>query len=231
MMRLPPSLIRLNDRYKAFSRREKIMVAAALVITPLLLGEALLVSPLSDRNKGVARSVAQQSSTLAELQAQLVNLQQQMQMDPDAGAKAELAALKADQERLDGELKRLGTTLVPPEEMNTLLERLLARHSGLRLLSLKTLLPQSVLAEKASGEDVAGAAGKPKVRSFDLYRHGVEIRLEGSYAELQAYVTQLEQLQQRQVWGQLQYKVLEYPKAEMSLTVYTLSPDRAWLSL
>lgn len=230
MMRLPPALLRLNDRYKAFSRREKIMLAAALVIAPLLLGESLLVSPLAARNKGLQGSIAQQSSTVAELQAQLVSLQQQLQMDPDAGAKAELAALKADQERLDGELAKLGTTLVRPDEMNSLLERLLARHSGLRLLSLKTLVPQSVLGEKVVTEEVAGTT-RPKARSFDLYRHGVEIRLEGSYGELQAYVTQLEQLQQRLVWGQLQYKVLEYPRAEMSLTVYTLSPDRAWLSL
>ena len=91
-------------------------------------------------------------------------------------------------------------------------------------------MPQSVLGEKVVTEEVAGTT-RPKARSFDLYRHGVEIRLEGSYGELQAYVTQLEQLQQRLVWGQLQYKVLEYPRAEMSLTVYTLSPDRAWLSL
>ena len=230
MMRLPPALLRLNDRYKVFSRREKIMLAAALVIAPLLLGESLLVSPLAARNKGLQGSIAQQSSTVAELQAQLVSLQQQLQMDPDAGAKAELAALKADQERLDGELAKLGTTLVRPDEMNSLLERLLARHSGLRLLSLKTLVPQSVLGEKVVTEEVAGTT-RPKARSFDLYRHGVEIRLEGSYGELQAYVTQLEQLQQRLVWGQLQYKVLEYPRAEMSLTVYTLSPDRAWLSL
>ena len=230
MMRLPPGLLRLNDRYKKLSRREKIMVAAALVIAPLMLAETLVVSPLAVRNKRVEDSIAQQSVTLTALQTQLVTLQQQLQADPDAGPKAELAALKADQAQLDGELEKLGTTLVRPEEMNGMLERLLARHTGLRLLSLKTLQPQSVIAEKRE-PDAAGAPAKPAGRTFDLYRHGVEIRLEGSYSELQAYVTQLEELQQRLVWGSLQYKVTEYPKAEMSLTVYTLSPDRAWLSL
>jgi MSHA biogenesis protein MshJ len=70
-----------------------------------------------------------------------------------------------------------------------------------------------------------------EARSFDLYRHGVEIRLEGSFAELQAYLVQLEALQKRLLWGQLQYRVTAYPTAEMSLMVYTLSPDRTWLAL
>lgn len=164
------------------------------------------------------------------MQGQVATLQQQLQIDPDAGAKAELASLKLEQERLDGELRKLNKTLVRPEEMNGLLESLLARHAGLRLLSLKTLAPQSVLGAKEAAADKAVAA-KVEARSFDLYRHGVEIRLEGSFAELQAYLVQLEALQERLLWGQLQYKVTAYPTAEMSLMVYTLSPDRTWLAL
>ena len=94
-------------------------------------------------------------------------------------------------------------------------------------VSLKTLAPQSVL---PVGEVKAGDA-KPVERSFDLYRHGVEIRLEGSYGQLQAYLAQLEKLQQKLLWGKLEYRVIDYPKAELTLTVYTLSPDRTWLAL
>ena len=42
---------------------------------------------------------------------------------------------------------------------------------------------------------------------------------------------QLEKLQQKLLWGQLSYRVIEYPRAELTLTVYTLSPDRTWLAL
>ena len=83
---------------------------------------------------------------------------------------------------------------------------------------------------QAVGEVKAGDA-KPVERSFDLYRHGVEIRLEGSYGQLQAYLAQLEKLQQKLLWGKLEYRVIDYPKAELTLTVYPLSPDRTWLAL
>lgn len=219
----------LRARYAAFSRREKWLVAASLVLGPILIGKALLIDPQRARIQGLESSIAQQAASVTEMRAQVDSLQQRLQNDPDAAAKAELAALLAEQVKLDGEIRQFGQTLVRPEEMNGLLERLLARHAGLRLLSLKTLAPGSVLGDNEGA--AKGENGKPLEKSFDLYRHGVEIRLEGNFGELLAYLVQLEQLQQRLLWGSLQYKVLEYPKAEMSLMVYTLSPERAWLAL
>jgi len=217
---------RLNERYAALTRRERLLVAAALVLVPLLVVETLVLDPQRARNRALERSLAQQSASVGELGAQVTSLQQRLLLDPDAGAKAEIAALKAEQQAVESELQRLGTTLVRPEEMNGVLESLLAGHAGLRLISLKTLQPQSVL----GGAEAAGAAGQPAAR-FDLYRHGVELRLEGSFADLQDYLKRLEQLPQRLLWGELQYEVLAYPKAEMRLTVHTLSADRSWLAL
>jgi MSHA biogenesis protein MshJ len=223
----------LEARYAGLSRREKLLLAGALIIVPALLVETLVLDAQRTRNRALERSVVQESASASALQAEVLALQQQVQRDPDAAAKAEIAALKLEQRGLESELQQLGTTLVPPEQMNALLERLLARHAGLRLISLKTLKPQSVLGDP---DAPAGGAAKPANGSqpeprFDLYRHGVEIRLEGSFAELEAYLVQLEQSPQRLLWGQLQYEVIAYPKAEMSLMVYTLSADRSWLAL
>lgn len=225
---------RLNGRYVELSRRERLLVALALVLGPLLIGNALVVDPLWTRSKGMQNSIATQSAAAAQLQAQALSLQQQLNSDPDAGRKAELAALGGERDKLDEQLRQFGAALVRPEEMNGLLERLLARQAGLRLLSLKTLAPQSVLRnDEASQATKPATAGDGKFveRSFDLYRHGVEIRLEGSYGQLQAYLAQLEKLPQRLLWGQLSYRVVDYPRGEMTLTVYTLSPDKTWLTL
>lgn len=217
---------RLNERYSSLAKRERQLVAVALILGPLLIGNALFVDPLRARLNGTENTIATESASAAQLQAEAANLQQQLAIDPDAGRKAELAALSGERDKLDEQLRQLGSALVRPEEMNALLERLLARHPGLRLLSLKTLAPQSALGRV----DVA-KEGETAERSFDLYRHGVEIRLEGSYGQLQAYLAQLEKMPQHLLWGQLSYRVIDYPKAEMTLTVYTLSPDRSWLAL
>jgi len=218
----------LSRKYAALSRRERLMVALALVFGPLLIGNALFVEPQSTRNKAMQSRIATQSAALASMQTQVASLQQGLKIDPDADKKVELAALVAQREQMDEQLRQLGTALVRPEDMNVLLEGLLMRHSGLRLISLKTQAPQSVLREK---EALKETDGKPVERAFDLYRHGVEIRLGGSYGQLQAYLAQLEKLPQRLLWGRLSYRVIDFPRAEMTLTVYTLSSDKTWLTL
>lgn len=218
----------LGGKYAALSKRERLLVALGLVLGPLLIGNALFVDPQWTRSKAMENSIATESASLAAMQTQAGALQLELNTDPDAGRKAELATLVAQREQLDEQLRQVGSALVRPEEMNGLLERLLERHAGLRLVSLKTQAPQSVLHQKDAARE---GDGKPVERSFDLYRHGVEIRLEGSYGQLQAYLAQLEKLPQRLLWGQLNYRVIDYPRSEMTLTVYTLSPDKTWLTL
>ena len=219
----------LQARYNVWSRRERLLIALAVVLGPALIINALWLEPQAVQRKALQNKVAGQEASINQMQAQVAALQTQLQQDPDAGKKAELAALATERAKLDQQIKDFGAALVPPEEMNQLLERLLARQPGLRLVSLKTLAPQSVLGGASDGEKKA--KDKASERVFDLYRHGVELKVEGSYRELQSYVAQLEKLDKRLLWGGLNYRVKEYPRAEMTLTVYTLSPERTWLAL
>lgn len=217
---------RLSARYSAMSPRERRLVAAAAVLGPLLVGNTLLVDPAFNRAGILRRSIEQQQASAADLQAQAANLRIQLQADPDAPKKSELAALKGQVAMVDERLKQLQDTLVAPEEMNALLERLLARHAGIRLISLKTLAPESIFPRPAATD------GKPTPRrQFDIYRHAVELRLEGSYLDLLAYVDQLEKADRKILWSSLQFSVIEHPRSQLTLVVYTLGSDKAWLSI
>ena len=219
----------LQARYNVWSRRERLLIAMAMVFGPALMINALWLEPQAVQRKAMQVKVAGQEASINQMQAEVAALQAQLQQDPDAGKKAELTALAAERAKLDQQIKEFGAALVPPEEMNQLLERLLARQPGLSLVSLKTLAPQSVLGAATDVEKKS--KDKATERVFDLYRHGVELKIEGSYRELQAYVAQLEKLEKRLLWGGLNYRVKDYPRAEVTLTVYTLSPERTWLAL
>ena len=73
--------------------------------------------------------------------------------------------------------------------------------------------------------------GTPAASGPALYRHGVELAVEGSFADLLAYMQALEDMPQRVLWGGVQLKVEQYPKALLTLRIYTLSLDRGWLEL
>lgn len=73
-----------------------------------------------------------------------------------------------------------------------------------------------------SGENLANT-------SAGLFKHGVEIRLEGNYQELTAYLERLEQAKSKLLWSSVTLVAEQHPKLVLTLTVYTLSLDRAWL--
>jgi MSHA biogenesis protein MshJ len=115
--------------------------------------------------------------------------------------------------------------------MTALLEDMIGHKSGLRLLSLKTL-PLAPLLEKKAGADASGAEkslDRSTNTSAGLFKHGVEIRLEGSYQELTAYLERLEQAKSKLLWSSVTLAAEQHPKLVLTLTVYTLSLDRAWL--
>ncbi len=241
---------RLAARFDAMSQRERALVAVAVVVGIAVLGKSLFVDPALARAAGAERQVQQQRGEVATVEAVLQTVRAQLAADPDAANKARLAALQAEKAEVEAGLRAVEDRLVSPERMNALLERMLARHSGLRLLSLKSLPPVSLAAPAtvtaptvaaatagnpaAAGPAASGAAaGSPVVatEAAGLYRHGVELRLEGSYADLHAWLAQLESAPQRLLWGDLRFEVVEHPRAQLTLTVFTLSADKAWLTI
>lgn len=220
----------LGKRFDAQSPRERALIAAALVGGVLLLGFSLLVDPALSRARIAERQIAQSNSEVVAIQAQLQVLRTQLQVDPDAGRRSEIESLKKDAAAADAAIRQIQSGLVPPEEMNALLERLLARNSGLRLLSLKSLPPVN-LAESVAESSRGAEKTAPASIGPGLFRHGVEMKLEGSYAEVLNWLRLLEEAPQKVLWGDVRYVVIEYPRAQVTLTVFTLSLDRSWLAI
>lgn len=217
---------KLAARYDAMQLRERWLVAAAILGGIVFIGYSLVIDPALKRSQIAARNASEQTAQLASLQTQLRSLQSP-ENDPDIAAKSELASIKAKLAELSGRLEAMENTLVPPQRMPAMLEDMIGRKSGLRLVSLKTL-PVAPLLEKKAGDDAAKAAGTLN-GSAGLYKHGVEIKLEGSYQELANYLERLERSGNQLLWSSVVLSAEHHPKLVLTLTVYTLSLDRAWL--
>jgi MSHA biogenesis protein MshJ len=101
--------------------------------------------------------------------------------------------------------------------MAAVLEDMLTRNRQVRLVSLKTL-PVSGLLEAREG----GAAQ-------NVYKHGIELTLQGAYLDLLDYLTRLEKLPVQMFWAQAKMDASEYPRVRLTVIVYTLSLDKNWL--
>ena len=134
----------------------------------------------------------------------------------------------------------VSNTMVAPTEMAGLLEGLLGRHPGIRLLALRSSAPETVpLGADASGapatppavqtiaaKGTTGTSGSP-----GLYRHGIELQLEGSWSDLHAYLKAIEKLPKQVLWSRIELRVERHPTVTMKLTLHTMSMERAWIAL
>ncbi|WP_153108772.1 type II secretion system protein GspM [Propionivibrio limicola] len=235
---------RLAGRYDSLQLRERWLIAAALLGGIVLVGYSLFIDPSLKRAGAASRTLTEQQAQLANVRQQLTALQAP-ERHPDVAARVELEMLNRQLADLAGRLSVFEGSLVLPQKMPVLLEAMVGQGTGLRLLSLKTLPVAPLLDGKPAGQRGDGAvAGKSDEKSDGkaapggtadtalregLFKHGVEIRLEGSYAELLAYLDRLEQSKMKLLWSNVDLSAEKYPKLVLTLTVYTLSMDKAWL--
>lgn len=224
------------SRFDRLQSRERWLVALAVITGIVLIGFSLFVDPAMKRAHLAERQLAEQGAQVTALQGQIRALQEPGR-DPDVLAQTELVALKAQLSANTTKLEAMEDSLVSPQQMAVLLEDMIGQVSGLRLLSLKTLPVAPLVSSKATGSTgaeplgavPANAEATPEAASGGLYQHGVEIRLEGSYQQLTAYLQSLEQSKTKLLWSRLSLTAEDHPRLVLTLTVYTISLDRAWL--
>jgi len=223
--------LELVARFDALARRERAMVAAAILFGSAMLGYSVLVEPQFMRQVTQAKRLAQANTDLAAIEAQLGVMQGKLK-DPDADNRAALLQGQKDLAVLDAKLRAIESSMVPPDKMQSFLESLLSKNRNLELLTLRTLTPTSLIernedkkADSKTDAAPAGAAGAAP----NIYKHGVEIRIAGSYNDLLMYLAEIERMPQRIIWNRVKLTAEQYPRNEMTLTVYTLSLDKQWL--
>ncbi|HWQ40096.1 MAG TPA: hypothetical protein VNM24_16050 [Burkholderiales bacterium] len=206
----------LEDRFARLARREKLVILLGGVLAILALG----VSAVESRFKQAAqlhKQVSQARADAAAARAQAAEMVRRLAQDPDADTRARIAELRSQIERLDAEVKGVHRGLVAPQRMAAVLEEMLTRNRRVRLISLKTL-PVTGLLE----------ASDPQAER-NVYKHGLEMTLQGSYLDLLDYVARLEKLPVQMFWGQATMDATAYPRVRLVVTVYTLSLDKQWL--
>ena len=221
--------------------RERLLMLGVAVALTAYLADALWITPAFKqwtqsraRHTTASAGLERLNDDIARQVAETRALEQQL--------KLEVEQLRTRVQRTDAELHQVGTTLIPAVDMLPVLERMLAQVGGLRLRSMQSLGRTELAAgampaaatPAAAPVAVAVAASSPAPKadaSPVLYRHGFELTLEGSYADLLAYLRALEAMPQHVLWGGVQFKVEQHPRALLTLRLYTLSLDRSWLEI
>ncbi|MES2257585.1 MAG: hypothetical protein V4724_03650 [Pseudomonadota bacterium] len=251
--------LKLAAKIEALSLRERAMVALASAAAVVFVVYITVLDPAYMRQKALTAMISQQRLQIAGIDVELTQKEVIARVDPDLPTKQKLAKLKVDNEAMRNTLRTMQKGLVAPDKIVQLLEQILHGNSKLRLVSLKTLAPRGMSDGRFSEPDepaearpeankavnfsllpapaVAAPAAPPAaprapVKQEELlYRHGVQIVVQGGYMEMVKYMEALEHMPAQLFWGNATLNAEAYPNASLTLTLYTLSLDQQWIAL
>ncbi len=234
--------LKLEARIDAMNLRERAMVFAIASLLLITLVNTLLLDPLHAQQTELSKKVRHEQQQIAAMQAEIQARVKSHDADPNAPMRERLRILKQQAAQMQGDLRGMQKGLVSPDKMAGLLEDLLRGNGRLRLVSLKTLpvltlnepIPMDTKPAGTKGTVVASGGEKVDTRQGGadiVYKHAVEIVVQGGYADLTAYLSQVEALPWQLFWANAKLNADTYPKASLTLTLFTLSLDRKWLNI
>jgi len=220
------------------------MVACALFVVVFATLDNFLISPVSTRQKLISSELATDQAQIQSLTQQINAYSNQAIIDPDANNKQHIIELNNHLKTLETQLNGLQSTLISPDKMPELLRSLLKRNGKLQLIELKTLPTKGLLEAEATDKNtVASTVGNSGIdiqntgkQDSPVFKHGVEITVEGHYLDLLEYVSDLEKMPWHVLWSKATLNEDQslgrvWPTNRLKLTVYTLSLDKTWLSI
>ena len=193
------------SRIDEMTLRQRGMLFVTLSLAVVALAHMLLIEPVLVKQKALIERSKRDQSQLSAVRAQLESVIRQQETDPEQNA------LRALEQQLAAAEKALATKkegFAAATRLPGLLKDLLGSGRAVRLESLR-VLPGTQL------------EGSP------LYRHGVEMTITGTYFDLLQYLSDLERLPARLLWGSAELHAENYPDVRLTLQVFTLSPERS----
>ncbi len=230
----------ITSKFEALNKRERWLVFITLLFLVYAAINMLLLNPVLTRKKILSTEMSTDQSQIQVLQLQITALNSQNVADPDVQNKQRIAELKSNLQQVEIQLSGMQNTLVSPDKMPELLRSLLKKNGKLKLVSLKTLPTKGLIESMPTDENsaipmVSVTVQKPTIKASQqdapVFKHGVEITLEGRYLDLLDYVANLEKMPWHVLWSKVDLSVKDYPLSQLKLTVYTLSLDKTWLSI
>lgn len=206
----------LEQSYANLSRRERVILLVGGVMVLLLIGYSQIDASLT-KQRLLEHRISATRNDVSITQAQIQTIVRQLGEDPDERARAQIVRLTEEVRELDAQMQGVNRGLVPPQQMAAILKKMLARSSRVKLVRLKTL-PVDYLIQRGEGD-----------KGANVYKHGIEMTLEGGYLDLLAYLDDLEELPWQMFWAKADMNAQNYPAVRITVTVYTLSLDKNWL--
>jgi len=208
----------LQDKFEALTQREKFFVIVAVLVALWVGWDNFFYQPTQKKRMARQLELNSLKQQITDLQLTAIKLENSSHTDPNLNIQHQLLRLKTEYTRLQSLMLQNEKNFVPPHLMAVALSDILNRNNRLALIKLDTLPITTLLKSK-----------QPQLNP--IYKHGLTITFSGSYLDTLHYLKALESMPWHFIWESIDYQVKDYPIAETTLRVHTLSFKESWLGV
>jgi MSHA biogenesis protein MshJ len=226
-VRLPAKVDEARAWVDARSRRERLLLGGAVLALVVLAWELAVRSPLYERWSGAVERTGAVRAETEELRARIRDLEERVAAATGGEGRSPSERLEARIAEIDEALAQRTRRVVSPRQMVSVLRDLVSADPALGLVALRNTGVEPLI-EQARGEAAGDGAAAEVPR---VYRHRVEVVVEGRYFDLVAYLERLEELPWQFQWDALEVRTIEYPNARATLSLSTLSLAEDWIGV
>lgn len=220
-----------SGKYSQLSIREQYLILLTGLVAIFFIIFYMFVDPTIIENKKANSKIERLTQNNQSLKISIAELENALKTDPNEALRDKISQFEDKLAKVDAKLLTLTSDLINPVQMRHALHDLLKFEKGVSLLSFELLGAQPLLALKSESEDKELTVQQQSDAGQNLYRHGIKIKLSGSYFELQKYLKELEQLQWKFFWQDFNFKLTEYPTSELEIIIYSLSTKKEFVGV
>lgn len=230
----------LKQRFEAYSLRERALISLALIVVIYLLWDMLLMNQEGVAQRKIVGQMYSINQQMEALNTQIDLLTASLTGGEAAQMKARVGELQGLLQDIAQQEQDLTVQFIRPEQMAGVLREILAKNNQLVLIRLSNLGVEPLFAEDSPSREAAatsvpsaapGTAAQQATPRAEIYRHGMEVVFEGDFGSTVQYLQALENMPWRFYWDNVEYQVLQYPKARVVIRLHTLSLDKEWIGV
>jgi MSHA biogenesis protein MshJ len=210
-------LNKLQERFQSLTLRERVIVVAALLAALWNGWDHFFYQSIVLKQNTLKQQLAGLNTQIASQQQTAALLENSGKIDPNSDNQNKLVELKSQYSRLQEQVMFGNKKFVPASLMAKALSDMLKQNRKLTLIKLDSLPTTTLLAAKQ--------------QHHPIYKHGLAITFAGNYTDTVNYLRALEALPWAIVWDKIDYQVKDYPMAEITIHVVTLSFEEGWLGV
>jgi MSHA biogenesis protein MshJ len=196
----------------ARSHRERLMVLGLSFTLIYLLWYLLLDRPLNNR--------------LNVKKNEIINIAPQIKIFDDQAKRILKESTSSETQRHLDSQQMASLKLASPEDLNNLMTAILSPNQNIKLTGLKNIAPDAITApmehDKKPSTLTVTSPPAPEVNTIQkpADKSSMQLEFQSNYFDTIAYLKQLENLPWCLSWDSLEYNVINYPNAAVTIKLH-----------